>query len=971
MGIKAKVFSRQSSNSTPPTPTERQEQTQRTPPSPSYSAGCSSHASSCTAAETSPEKDRERGGQDRHSENRKSRLSTQSTVPTDETSSGTVVFNEGFAAETCQPHAPAAAAIEKGTLVGGRGGIGVTEATATERLFSATDIRKGAESTEEEFTESANQTPPPPPPPPPAVAVAPPQLSAIVTPPRPPERELVPLSPSSRPREEEEQQQQQQEEEEEQQQFWSQGSSTNGSSAGRRPEPALPCDEDQSNNPPSSVAANDNLQADFPPQLQQSPPPSPPPKSLRPHPQLHLLTSLPSPLASVSTSSTVAAPTVAAAAVAPSAPATPRTLPADRAVVAVVPAATFPVGAEPLLLPHTSASTTPKPGSAPARAPPPPPLSSSSIFSPAAEPHFTSPTPQLPSASYLRRPSQVYRRQSLFPAGETHFINTLLRSEALPVPEESESDYRTDSRNLPASYQLPSPSAYGAVMVNRKIWVKRQGGSPTMVNVHEEDMVDDVRDVVLRKYQNALARSFDAPDISLRIIPRGGQSRPRSLDHALSHGHGQPLVERLLNPDEPVARTLDEYFPGGQTAEEALVIEVPQRRTPRPSPSHAHTYPYSPPAPDAQSVSEVSEYFPPMPPMSSGHSQTPPALSTQAVSSLVGPAPAPASPGHRKQHRPPMARRMPTSSPNLHPSGTAGTNGGPVVLATRKSRSRVNSDASTSQPTPPPPPVPTPPTETPPQKSSTPPPPRVASPLTKKYKKEKKHASPAGLLPDGAVPPINVLIVEDNVINLRLLEAFMKRLKVRWQSAMNGKDAVKKWRAGGFHLVLMDIQLPVMNGLEATKEIRRLERINSIGAFSQSTSPSEEEAPTVSSEEDKLPNSILFKSPVIIVALTASSLQSDRNEALAAGCNDFLTKPVNFIWLERKVTEWGCMQALIDFDGWRKWKDYTNTEGLASAEGKVIKPHQRMLATGNGKNNSSEHDGKRAEENGTAKFSIS
>jgi osomolarity two-component system response regulator SSK1 len=145
---------------------------------------------------------------------------------------------------------------------------------------------------------------------------------------------------------------------------------------------------------------------------------------------------------------------------------------------------------------------------------------------------------------------------------------------------------------------------------------------------------------------------------------------------------------------------------------------------------------------------------------------------------------------------------------------------------------------------------------------------------------------------NGAVPPINVLIVEDNIINLKLLEAFMKRLKVRWQTAMNGREAVTKWRAGGFHLVLMDIQLPIMSGLEATKEIRRLERLNSIGVFSSSASssaPSEKEDGEPEGE-DKLPSTVLFKSPVIIVALTASSLQSDRHEALAAGCNDFLTK---------------------------------------------------------------------------------
>lgn len=125
----------------------------------------------------------------------------------------------------------------------------------------------------------------------------------------------------------------------------------------------------------------------------------------------------------------------------------------------------------------------------------------------------------------------------------------------------------------------------------------------------------------------------------------------------------------------------------------------------------------------------------------------------------------------------------------------------------------------------------------------------------------------------------------------------MERLKVRWQRAMNGREAVTKWRAGGFHLVLMDIQLPIMNGLEATKEIRRLERVNSIGVFSSASSKAPDlgmmkdgEGRKAIKEEDKLGDGLLFKSPVIIVALTASSLQSDRHEALAAGCNDFLTK---------------------------------------------------------------------------------
>jgi len=210
-----------------------------------------------------------------------------------------------------------------------------------------------------------------------------------------------------------------------------------------------------------------------------------------------------------------------------------------------------------------------------------------------------------------------------------------------------------------------------------------------------------------------------------------------------------------------------------------------------------------------------------------------------------------------------------------------------------------------------------------------PPPPKLAS---------------AGLLND-QVPPINVLIVEDNVINLRLLEQFMRRLKVRWKSAMNGREAVNTWRSGGFHLVLMDIQLPVMSGLEATKEIRRLESANGIGLGlvgdqneNRKRSGSHELDP-----EDKLHDMNLFKSPVIIVALTASSLQSDRHEALAVGCNDFLTKPVGYPWMSRKVTEWGCMQALIDFDGWRQWKASVEKkdEGLSEEQKKAKEKEEK------------------------------
>ncbi|ROW07110.1 hypothetical protein VPNG_07337 [Cytospora leucostoma] len=512
------------------------------------------------------------------------------------------------------------------------------------------------------------------------------------------------------------------------------------------------------------------------------------------------------------------------------------------------------------------------------------------------------PVPSSPLArnpSLTARPTGPARRQSLISNRQSTLIQTLLRGSQAD-------DASTNGETL-----LP----ISGNMVTRKIWVKRPSASATLVTINEDDLVDDVRDMILRKYANSLGRHFDAPDLTLRIRPQGNQQ------------------ERLLGPEEPMSRTLDAYFPGGQTVDDALIIDVPLRRTPRASPRagppHApHVQYYE----DTRPSEAGNDYFGPGA-MSTQHlpvTVTAPSNgsgTTHSISILqTGHIPQLPSPGgtrsrnYRERPERPRLGRQHTSSPTLINMASGSTNHASMA-ATAATHDQPQSAVA------PPPSMPTPPapeSTAVPQRVATPPP-RVQSPRPKASKKSKKptdHPSlPKGML-NGSVPPINVLIVEDNIINLKLLEAFVKRLKVRWQTAMNGRDAVTKWRGGGFHLVLMDIQLPVMSGLDATREIRRLERVNSIGVFSSAASAAPE-VKAEPAEKDKLENMHLFRSPVIIVALTASSLQSDRHEALAAGCNDFLTKPVNFVWLERKVMEWGCMQALIDFDGWRKWKDFS------------------------------------------------
>lgn len=191
--------------------------------------------------------------------------------------------------------------------------------------------------------------------------------------------------------------------------------------------------------------------------------------------------------------------------------------------------------------------------------------------------------------------------------------------------------------------------------------------------------------------------------------------------------------------------------------------------------------------------------------------------------------------------------------------------------------------------------------------------PQPVRPKATKNPSQKQLTSKSLSNKDKVLPSILVLVVEDNAINQAILGAFLRKHKIHYQIAKNGQEAIDKWRKGGFHLVLMDIQLPVKLGIEATKEIRRLEKINRIGVFAQDVSNHKAEV----KDEERLDLS-RFRSPVIIVALTASLNSSvDRQNALMAGCNDFLTKPVNLVWLQNKITEWGCMQALIDFDWWK------------------------------------------------------
>ncbi|KNG83844.1 sensor histidine kinase/response regulator [Aspergillus nomiae NRRL 13137] len=110
--------------------------------------------------------------------------------------------------------------------------------------------------------------------------------------------------------------------------------------------------------------------------------------------------------------------------------------------------------------------------------------------------------------------------------------------------------------------------------------------------------------------------------------------------------------------------------------------------------------------------------------------------------------------------------------------------------------------------------------------------------------------------------PGNILLVEDNQVNLKIIEMCVKSAGFKYQTASNGRDALEKFKADRYDAVVMDISMPVMDGLTATREMRHFERTK------------------------KLP-------PATIIILTAVLSASMQHETMISGANMFLTKPTS------------------------------------------------------------------------------
>ena len=150
-----------------------------------------------------------------------------------------------------------------------------------------------------------------------------------------------------------------------------------------------------------------------------------------------------------------------------------------------------------------------------------------------------------------------------------------------------------------------------------------------------------------------------------------------------------------------------------------------------------------------------------------------------------------------------------------------------------------------------------------------------------------------GAGPEAPLPPLRILLAEDSPDNCTIVLAYLEDTPYRVDVAETGLLACEMFKIGRYDLVLMDRQMPVMDGLTATRTVRAWEKLHD-------------------------------RPPTPIIALTASALKGDRETCLAAGCTAYLTKPIKQDVLLQAIKDYSAVgpPALNDGrpDAARSWR---------------------------------------------------
>ena len=128
----------------------------------------------------------------------------------------------------------------------------------------------------------------------------------------------------------------------------------------------------------------------------------------------------------------------------------------------------------------------------------------------------------------------------------------------------------------------------------------------------------------------------------------------------------------------------------------------------------------------------------------------------------------------------------------------------------------------------------------------------------------------SGAIHDGG--GIDVLIAEDNDVNQMVFSFIMEEIGLSFEMASNGEQVVSMFEQLRPPMIIMDVSMPIMNGLEATAKIREIEK--------------------------------LWGGHVVIIAATAHALKGDSERCIEAGMDDYIAKPISPDKLKAKMEQW-------------------------------------------------------------------